>query len=77
VAWAIFAPGNPRTINNVAAKLGLEYPVVHDESQRLMKLFIVNGVPTTIVLDKLGFVRFQGGAELTESELAKVVAEAD
>jgi peroxiredoxin len=77
VAWAVFEPGNARTINNTAAKLGLEYPVVVDEGDRLKKLFLINTRPTTVVLNQLGYVHWQGGAEMTESELSKVVGEAD
>ncbi len=76
VAWAIFSPGDDKKVKSFAAKTGLEYPVVIDEQERLKKLFLVSSVPTAVVLDSLGFIRWMSGPEVTASELGQVVAEA-
>lgn len=73
VAWAIFSPGDNAKVRSFAAKTGLEYPVVVDEQERLKKLFLVSSVPTAVVLDSLGFIRWMSGPEVTASELGQVV----
>jgi peroxiredoxin len=76
VAWAIFSPGDDKKVKSFAAKTGLEYPVVIDEQERLKKLFLVSSVPTAVVLDSLGFIRWMSGPDVTAKELGQVVEEA-
>lgn len=77
VAWAIFAPGDDAAVKKVAIKLGLDFPVVVDEGERMKRLFIIEAQPTTIVLDTLGYVSWKGGGSITEDQLASVVRAAE
>ena len=52
---------NPRNISKVAPlthSLGINYPVLLDSEQELMNDFLVNSLPTLIILDKNGKIVF-------------------
>jgi cytochrome c biogenesis protein CcmG, thiol:disulfide interchange protein DsbE len=63
--------------NSQARKLvesyGLTFPVVHDEGNGLAGRFRVSDLPVTFVTDSSGTVRWVGGPDQGEGDLAVVV----
>lgn len=52
---------------------GLGFPVVHDEDGRIADRFGVEAMPATFVIDERGTIRWIGGPERVEAELAAAI----
>lgn len=67
---------------NVAGKLGLGFPVLLDEDKRVSKLYDLSSMPSTLLIDRDGRLRFthrgyQTGYELTyEKQIRELLKEA-
>jgi peroxiredoxin len=48
---------DPRTAKNMAAKLGVHFPVLLDSSKRVPALYEVSVMPSTVLIDRDGRVR--------------------
>jgi thiol-disulfide isomerase/thioredoxin len=57
----------------VVDQFSLTFPVIHDSSQVYSGRFRVAQMPTTFVIDKLGVVRWVGGADQTDDELTQAI----
>ncbi|MBX3619026.1 MAG: TlpA family protein disulfide reductase [Rhizobacter sp.] len=49
---------NVRNAAEVAAKLGVKFPVLLDTDKRVSKLYDLNSMPSTMVIDRSGRVRY-------------------
>lgn len=58
---------------SMAQRHGLDFPVLHDRGNVLAARFRVDRLPSTFVIDGGGRVRWVGGAEEDEDDLARVV----
>jgi thiol-disulfide isomerase/thioredoxin len=47
-----------RTASDVAAKLGVKFPVLLDTDKKVSKLYDLNSMPSTLVIDRNGRVRY-------------------
>lgn len=47
-----------RNATEVAAKLGVKFPVLFDTDKKVSKLYELNSMPSTLVIDRSGRVRF-------------------
>ena len=64
---------NARTATDLAAKLGLKFPVLLDTDKTVSKLYEMGAMPSTVVIDREGRVRFlhrgyRDGYEVTYDE---------
>lgn len=59
---------------SVTGEHQLRFPVVSDESGSLAELFQVQDAPRTFVIDKQGWVRWVGGADMTGEALEQAVS---
>lgn len=48
---------DPRKANEVVARLGLRFPVLLDGGKKVSRLYDLNAMPTTVVIDRDGRVR--------------------
>jgi len=67
--------------SEMAGELGLEFPVLIDERQEVSRLYDLNKLPLTLVIDRAGNVRYthegfggDSGAEIA-AEVAELLAE--
>lgn len=51
----------------------ITYPVVHDKDRKLSTRFVVGELPTTLLLDQAGVVRWVGGPAQTEADLRQAL----
>jgi thiol-disulfide isomerase/thioredoxin len=59
--------------SSVVARLGITFPVIHDESNALSGRFRVDALPMTFVADRSGLVRWVGSERQTEDDLRRAV----
>lgn len=62
------------TAKALVDRFGITFPVVHDPDQILAGRFRVTQMPATFVASKTGAVRWFGGPEQSESQLAQAVS---
>ncbi len=60
---------NKDTVMNRLSKLGIQTPVVLDENKVLLKAFNVGTIPSTILIDEGGYIRWRGLTGLLTDEL--------
>ena len=60
-----------------AARTDMHYPTIYDGSQLLAWQYAIRGLPTVVVADKKGIVRYYGPGtpEITEEAFAKLTAD--
>jgi peroxiredoxin len=51
----------------------ITYPVVHDKGRPISTRFTVGELPTTVVIDAVGVVRWVGGPSQTEADLRSAI----
>ena len=72
---------NVRTAAEVAAKLGVKFPVLLDTDKKVGKLYDLNSMPSTMVIDRSGRVRFvhrgyqDGYEDLYEKQIRDLLKE--
>ncbi|HET7863880.1 MAG TPA: TlpA disulfide reductase family protein [Burkholderiaceae bacterium] len=49
---------DPRTAAGVAAKLGVQFPVLLDTDKAVSRLYDLNSMPSTVLIDRDGHVRY-------------------
>jgi thiol-disulfide isomerase/thioredoxin len=70
VLLGINVDDDPRHAADVAAKLGLKFPVLLDTDKKVSRLYDMSAMPATVVIDRDGRVRYvhrgyRDGYELT------------
>jgi peroxiredoxin len=60
-------------VEALARELGLTFPLLLDDGQRVYDLFGVQGVPTTVFLDRRGGVRYRQVGALDEETLSRAL----
>jgi peroxiredoxin len=48
----------PDLVREYVAQVGLGYPIALDPGERIRAAYLVPGIPTTVIIDKAGIVRF-------------------
>jgi cytochrome c biogenesis protein CcmG/thiol:disulfide interchange protein DsbE len=61
------------TARSLAERYGLTFDVVHDASGALRGRFRVSELPITFLADRKGIVRWVGGPEQSEDDLARAI----
>lgn len=64
---------SPDAARDFVLRLGLTFPVVHDDSNVLSGRFRVSSMPMTFVADAAGVIRWVGAAGQTEDDLLRAV----
>lgn len=64
VGVSIDAAGRTADIGTFVREYGVTYPIWHDPDQRVMPAFSVIGVPTTVLIDAAGRVRWRKTGEV-------------
>ncbi len=64
---------NAELARKVVNQFSLTFPVIYDTSQVYAGRFRVAQMPTTFVIDKSGVVRWVGGSDQTDDDLAQAI----
>jgi cytochrome c biogenesis protein CcmG/thiol:disulfide interchange protein DsbE len=67
-------PGDPRAARAYLRRFGVTYPAVIDAGSALSKAFRIPGIPSTVVVDRTGEMRFRLYGRLRPGELEGVLA---
>jgi thiol-disulfide isomerase/thioredoxin len=66
-------PNDPQAAKEFLARLGITYPNVLDESSDLARRFGIAGIPSTIVVDRSGEMRFRVLGRLRAGDLDELL----
>ncbi|HLV68268.1 MAG TPA: TlpA disulfide reductase family protein [Polyangiaceae bacterium] len=77
VVVGVFGDPDDSGARSLTRKHEVRFPVVVDEDGSIARLFQIDTVPKTFVVDARGRVRWVGGPELTEDGLLTAVAAAE
>jgi thiol-disulfide isomerase/thioredoxin len=72
-AW----PNDPDAARTYLRKYGVTYPVLTDEKSRLADGFRIPGIPTTVVVDRRGQMRFRVLGAVKPGELDELIAKVE
>ncbi|MGA0610899.1 peroxiredoxin family protein [Caldimonas sp. KR1-144] len=56
--WGVNVDDDPRTAMATAAKLGVRFTVLLDAAKQVVKLYDLEGMPATVLIDRDGRVRY-------------------
>lgn len=73
VVVSLFQSEDETAARSIAARLKLSYPVAIDADGVITRLFRVQEVPRTFVIDADGLIRWIGGPDMLESDLRAAV----
>jgi len=71
--YAINIQETPETISGYLKQNNLTMPVLLDRQGDIARSFRINAIPTTIIADKQGVIRFRKSGPVTYSELEGVI----
>ena len=73
--YAINIQESPEKVTAFLAQGNLIMPVLFDKDGTVAQTFRVSAIPTTLITDKTGVIRFRKAGAVTMSELEKIIKE--
>ncbi|GBG56397.1 thioredoxin-like protein YneN [Sporomusaceae bacterium FL31] len=71
--YAINIQESPAKVNDYIHTNQLVFPVLLDRDGGIAKIFQINAIPTTVVIDKHGIIQYRKAGTVTKSELEAVL----
>lgn len=71
--YAINIQESPAKVNDYIHTNQLVFPVLLDRDGGIAKIFQINAIPTTVVIDKHGIIQYRKAGTVTKSELETVL----
>lgn len=68
VGVSVDAGGAARQVRGFADDFGMTYALWHDPGERVMSAFLLHGVPSTILIDRAGIVRWRHVGPVKEDD---------
>lgn len=56
--WGVNIDEQPRNAESLVAQLGVKFPVLHDADKAVSKMYRVNAMPSTVLVDREGRMRY-------------------